>query len=86
MSRTLFVWDADSTSHKRRTFYRKLSGYETGEHSYKGLLANLPEKSWMWVNESTILIEDEHAGKLRALLVNFSEILNWHEFKVKEKL
>lgn len=81
MSKVLFVWDADSSSPSRRSFYRKLSGYETGGYSYEGVLDDLPEGSWDWLNDSALLVEEGSAGRVRDLLADFAEILEWHEFR-----
>lgn len=82
MGEVLFVWDADSSSSRRRSFYRKLSGYEMGSYSYEGLLDELPEGSWDWLNGSTILIEDGYSERVRDLFDKFSDILDWHEIRV----
>ncbi len=81
MSEVLFVWDADSSSSKRRSFYRRLSGYKNGDYVYEGLLDDLPDEDWDWLNESTLLVKPEQADRIRGLLREFNDILRWHEFE-----
>lgn len=82
--RTLFVWDADTSSSRRRMFYKRLSGYSQGGYTYEGVLDELPEESWNRINMSTLLVEG-NGQKLRELFEEFDEILDWHEFEVREK-
>ncbi len=81
MGEVLLVWDADSSSSRRRSFYRKLSGFKTGGYSYEGVLDGLPDGSWDWLSGSALLVEEGAASEIRDLLEEFSRVLDWHEFR-----
>lgn len=83
--KVLVVWDAESGSSRRRAFYKKLSGYSQGDYYYPGVLDELPEQSWNWINRSTLVVEKEEARKVRELLSEFDDVLDWHEFIVVEQ-
>lgn len=85
MTDVLFLWDADSNDSRRRYFYNKLSGFSRGEdYYYPGVLEKMPEDSWCWINKSTLLVEEEEAERIKDLIDEFDEVLDWYEFKVEE--
>lgn len=87
----LFTWDIrKAAANRKRMFYNKLFGFghaKVGKaHRYPGVLEQIPRKSWKRVGGSVYVIEEKYASGLGRLLKNFEDVLEWHEFKIIQKM
>ncbi len=89
MKKILIVWDVKSRGTPATTFYRALSGYDyntkEGKNHTPGILDELPEDVWEFVNRSTLLIEKEYAEMVEEVFKEFNEHLKWLRFEVFDR-
>lgn len=87
MAKVLIIWDVKSRGSPATLFYRALCGYDyktkSGRNHSPGILDELPEDVWEFVNRSTLLIEDEYAKLVEKVFREFSEHLIWRMFEVE---
>jgi hypothetical protein len=87
MRRILLVWDVKSRGSPATLFYRALCGYDyqtkSGRSHSPGILDELPEDVWEFVNRSTLLIEEEYARMVERIFKEFDEHLIWRKFLVE---
>lgn len=87
MRKILLVWDVKTRGPIATRFYRALSGYDyptkTGKSHSAGVLDELPDNVWKFVNRSTLLIEEEYAKLVEKVFKEFNEYLAWHRFEVE---
>jgi hypothetical protein len=89
MPKILIIWDVKSRGSPATLFYRALCGYDyktkAGRNHSPGVLDELPEDVWEFINRSTLLIEDEYAKLVEKIFKEFSEHLVWHMFEVESE-
>lgn len=89
MGKVLLVWDVKSRGSPATLFYRALSGYDyrtkSGRCHSPGILDELPEDVWEFINRSTLLIEEEYAKMVERIFREFSEHLVWYKFLIEER-
>ncbi len=87
MPKVLIIWDVKSRGTPATMFYRALRGYDyrtkNGRNHSPGVLDELPEEVWEFVNRSTLLIEEEYAKFVEKVFKDFAEYLDWHVFEVE---
>jgi len=87
MPKILIIWDVKSRGSPATLFYRALCGYnyetKAGMSHSKGVLDELPEDVWEFINRSTLLIEEEYAKLVEKIFKEFNEYLDWHIFEVE---
>ncbi|MDI6642800.1 MAG: hypothetical protein QMD95_01955 [Candidatus Hodarchaeaceae archaeon] len=87
MRKILLVWDVKSRGSPATLFYRALSGYDyqtkAGRNHSPGILDELPVDVWKFINQSTLLIEEEYAKLVEKIFKEFNEHLVWHKFVVE---
>jgi hypothetical protein len=87
MRKILLVWDVKVRGSPATRFYRALSGYDyqtkEGKSHSTGILDEIPDDVWEFVNQSTLLIEEEYAKLVEKIFKEFSEYLNWCRFEVE---
>jgi hypothetical protein len=70
-------------------FYRALSGYDyktkSGRAHSPGILDELPEDVWEFINRSTLLIEEEYAKLVEEIFKEFDRHLKWFKFEIAER-
>jgi hypothetical protein len=88
MVKILIVWDVKSRGTPATTFYRALLGYDyktkSGRTHSPGILDELPEDVWEFINRSTLLIEKEYAKLVEEIFKEFDEHLRWFKFEIAE--
>ena len=89
MAKILIVWDVKSRGSPATLFYRALSGYDyktkAGRSHSPGILDELPEEVWDFINRSTLLIEEEYAKLVEKIFKEFNEHLDWYKFVVESE-
>jgi len=89
MTKILIIWDVKTRGSPATLFYRALSGYDyktkAGRSHSPGILDEIPEDVWEFINRSTLLIEDEYAKLVEKIFKEFSEHLVWHMFEVESE-
>jgi hypothetical protein len=89
MPKVLIIWDVKSRGSPATLFYRALCGYDyktkEGRNHSPGILDELPEDVWEFINRSTLLIEDEYAKLVEKIFKEFDEHLVWHKFLVQSE-
>lgn len=89
MKKILIVWDVKSRGTPATMFYRALSGYDyntkSGRNHTPGILDELPEEAWEFVNRSTLLIEEEFSRTVEKIFKEFDEHLKWLRFEIMER-
>ncbi len=89
MSKILIIWDVKSRGSPATLFYRALSGYDyktkAGRSHSPGILDELPEDVWDFINRSTLLIEEEYAKLVEKIFKEFNEHLDWYKFVVESE-
>jgi len=87
MRKILLVWDVKVRGSPATRFYRALSGYDystkTGKSHSAGILDEIPDDVWEFVNRSTLLIEEEYAKLVEKIFKEFSTYLDWCRFEVE---
>jgi len=87
MRKILLVWDVKVRGSPATRFYRALSGYDyqtkAGKSHSAGILDEIPDDVWGFVNRSTLLIEEEYAKLVEKIFKEFSTYLNWCRFEVE---
>lgn len=86
MSKVLIVWDVKCRGTPATKFYRALFGYDyktkSGTSHSSGILDEVPEDCWEFVNRSTLLIEKKYAEMVEEVFREFDEFLQWVKFEV----
>ena len=89
MKKILILWDVKSRGSPATLFYRELRGYDyktkSGKSHSEGILDELPDDCWNFVNRSALLVEEEHAKKVVKVFKKFDQHLKWRKFVVKEE-
>lgn len=89
MPKILIIWDVKSRGSPATLFYRALSGYnyktKAGRSHSPGILDELPEEVWDFINRSTLLIEEEYAKLVEKIFKEFNEHLDWYKFVVESE-
>ncbi len=89
MRKILLIWDVKTKGSAATLFYRALRGYnystKSGVVHSAGVLDEIPDEVWEFINRSTLLIEKEYARMVERILKEFSEHLIWHKFEVEVK-
>ncbi|MEM2890572.1 MAG: hypothetical protein QW835_04080 [Candidatus Hadarchaeum sp.] len=89
MRKILLVWDVKSRGSPATLFYRALCGYDyetkSGRNHSPGILDEIPEDVWEFINRSTLLIEEEYAKMVERIFKEFAEHLVWYKFVVEEE-
>ena len=89
MARILIVWDVKTRGSPATFFYRALKGYDyntkAGRTHTPGVLDEMPEDAWEFVNQSTLLIEEEYARMVERIFKEFTEHLVWHRYLIEEE-
>lgn len=87
MRKILIIWDVKTRGSPATLFYRALSGYDyptkSGKSHSNGILDEIPDDVWKFVNRSTLLIEEEYAKLVEKIFKEFKEHLDWHKFEVE---
>jgi hypothetical protein len=87
MRKVLLVWDVKTRGSPATLFYRALRGYDyptkAGRSHSAGVLDEIPDDVWEFINRSTLLIEKEYAEMVEKIFKEFSEHLIWHRFEVE---
>jgi len=87
MKKILLVWDVKSRGSPATLFYRALSGYDyttkSGRSHSPGILDELPDDVWEFVNRSALLIEEEYGRMVEKIFKDFAEHLVWRKFFVE---
>ena len=87
MRKILIIWDVKSRGSPATLFYRALRGYDyptkSGRVHSAGVLDEIPDDVWEFINRSTLLIEEEYAKLVEKILKEFSEHLVWYKFEVE---
>ncbi|MBA7597517.1 hypothetical protein ES703_04520 [subsurface metagenome] len=87
MRKILLVWDVKTRGSPATLFYRALSGYDyptkAGRGHSAGVLDEIPDDVWEFINRSTLLIEEEYAMVVEKIFKEFSKHLVWHRFEVE---
>jgi hypothetical protein len=88
MAKILIIWDVKARGSPATLFYRALCGYDyktkSGKRHSPGVLDQLPEDVWDFINRSTLLIEEEYARVVERVFKEFEDYLNWFRFRVAE--
>ncbi|MGQ9788630.1 MAG: hypothetical protein ACUVQM_04940 [Candidatus Hadarchaeaceae archaeon] len=89
MRKILLVWDVKSRGSPATLFYRALCGYDyetkSGRNHSPGILDEIPEDVWEFINRSTLLIEEGYAKMVERIFKEFTEHLVWYKFVVEEE-
>lgn len=87
MKKILLIWDVKSKGSPATFFYRALSGYDyptkSGKSHSNGILDEIPDDVWEFINRSTLLIEEEYAKMVEEIFKEFNRHLNWYRFEVE---
>jgi hypothetical protein len=87
MKKILLIWDVKSKGSPATLFYRALSGYDyqtkSGKSHSAGILDEIPDDVWEFINRSTLLIEEEYAKMVEEIFKEFDKHLVWHKFEVE---
>ncbi|MDI6820424.1 MAG: hypothetical protein QMC89_05940 [Candidatus Hodarchaeaceae archaeon] len=87
MKKILLVWDVKSKGSPATLFYRALCGYDyptkSGKSHSNGVLDEIPDGVWEFINRSTLLIEEEYAKMVEEIFREFGKHLLWHRFEVE---
>jgi len=87
MRKILLIWDVKSKGSPATFFYRALSGYDyptkSGKSHSNGILDEIPDDVWEFINRSTLLIEEEYAKMVEEIFKEFNRHLNWYRFEVE---
>ncbi len=89
MPKVLIIWDVKSRGSPATYFYRALCGYnyptKAGRNHSPGILDEIPDDVWEFVNRSTLLIEEEYARLVEKVFKEFEKHLAWHTFLVESE-
>lgn len=89
MKKVLLLWDIKSKGSSATLFYRELRGYDYktkgGKRHTDGILDELPDDVWDFVNRSALLVDIKHAEKVEKVFKKYDSCLRWKKFIVKEK-
>jgi hypothetical protein len=87
MRKILLIWDVKSKGSPATFFYRALCGYDyptkSGKSHSNGILDEIPDDVWEFINRSTLLIEEEYAKMVEKIFKEFNEHLDWYRFEVE---
>ncbi|MDH5685482.1 MAG: hypothetical protein OEY73_03000 [Hadesarchaea archaeon] len=87
MRKILLVWDVKTRGSPATFFYRALRGYDyptkAGRSHSAGILDEIPDDVWEFINRSTLLIEEEYAKMVEEIFKEFNKYLVWHRFEVE---
>jgi hypothetical protein len=88
MAKVVLLWDVKKRGSQATLFYRALRGYEYrtkgGRRHSPGILDQLPEECWRFVNRSSLLIEEDYVEEVERVFREFERILEWVKFRVAE--
>ena len=83
----MLIWDVKSRGSPATLFYRALVGYDyptkAGKNHSAGVLDEIPDDVWEFINRSALLIEQEYAEMVEKIFKEFNEHLRWHRFEVE---
>ncbi len=86
MRKILIIWDVKTRGSPATLFYRALRGYDyptkAGMSHSAGILDEMPDDVWEFINRSTLLIEEEYAMMVEKIFKEFNKHLIWHRFEV----
>lgn len=89
MKKILLIWDLKSRGSKATLFYRELKGYnyktKSGKKHTNGILDELPENVWDFINRSALLIDKKHAKKVEKVFRKHDSHLKWEKFVVERE-
>lgn len=86
MKKVLFIWDVKSRGSPATLFYRALRGYnyktKSGKSHSTGILDDLPEDAWDFVNRSALLVDKKYVLRIEKVFKRFDTHIDWKKYKV----